>query len=125
MSAAAEKNKPKLIAHGSHNNTRKMYPETYNRSTLSVEDFTVWTEQHYLEDCLYCGNPATSVDHIVPLSRGGDHELHNLRMICLRCNYAKRELTHDEFRLWLISVYENLKAAGELSVQPPVKEGTK
>ena len=30
-----------------------------------------------------------TVDHIVPVSRGGTHEGHNLQVLCRRCNSAK------------------------------------
>jgi 5-methylcytosine-specific restriction endonuclease McrA len=33
-----------------------------------------------------CGRPATTVDHIIPLSRGGTHDLDNLRPACWPCN---------------------------------------
>ena len=33
-----------------------------------------------------CPRPATSVDHIVPRSRGGDNGLDNLRAACGPCN---------------------------------------
>lgn len=36
-----------------------------------------------------CGQPATTVDHIVPVSQGGGHEDHNLRAICGPCHDAK------------------------------------
>lgn len=40
--------------------------------------------------CVRCGAPATEVDHIVPLSRGGDpYELTNLQPMCKPCNVAK------------------------------------
>jgi 5-methylcytosine-specific restriction endonuclease McrA len=33
-----------------------------------------------------CRSRATTVDHIVPLARGGGHDLANLRASCARCN---------------------------------------
>ena len=32
--------------------------------------------------CVLCGQPATDVDHIVPLSRGGTHDAENLQALC-------------------------------------------
>jgi 5-methylcytosine-specific restriction endonuclease McrA len=41
--------------------------------------------------CAYCGNAATSVDHIVPRSRGGRHEWENVVAACSRCNRVKAD----------------------------------
>lgn len=42
--------------------------------------------------CDYCGCELTkkSIDHIIPLSKGGTHELTNLSVCCPRCNSSKR-----------------------------------
>lgn len=32
-----------------------------------------------------------TVDHVVPLTRGGDHTLANVRCACLSCNSAKKD----------------------------------
>ena len=40
--------------------------------------------------CAACGKPPPStVDHVVPLSRGGRHEAHNLQPLCKKCNAKK------------------------------------
>jgi len=36
--------------------------------------------------CLWCGRPATTVDHIVPQSKGGSDLPHNLLAACSECN---------------------------------------
>ena len=41
--------------------------------------------------CAYCGQEATTVDHIIPISKGGvDHES-NLTSACATCNYGKKD----------------------------------
>ena len=36
--------------------------------------------------CYYCGLPGKSIDHLIPLSKGGiDHE-DNMVVACTRCN---------------------------------------
>jgi len=41
--------------------------------------------------CAYCGQEATTVDHIIPISKGGiDHET-NLVAACTKCNYGKKD----------------------------------
>jgi len=40
--------------------------------------------------CVYCGDPANSVDHIIPRSKGGSDELDNLVPACMDCNRRKK-----------------------------------
>jgi hypothetical protein len=47
--------------------------------------------------CDYCGFPATEVDHIVPVSRGGGLALSNLAPACHECNHEKRDQTVEEW----------------------------
>jgi 5-methylcytosine-specific restriction endonuclease McrA len=52
--------------------------------------------------CRYCGYLMISetlftVDHAIPLSRGGSWELANLVVCCAACNAAKGPLTSQEF----------------------------
>jgi 5-methylcytosine-specific restriction endonuclease McrA len=53
--------------------------KAYVRNRLVVLEAAGWR-------CVICGKPAKCVDHVVPLSRGGDHRLSNLRAMCRRCN---------------------------------------
>lgn len=39
-----------------------------------------------------------TVDHIVPLSKGGANEMENYAAACEKCNTAKASLTESEFR---------------------------
>jgi 5-methylcytosine-specific restriction endonuclease McrA len=41
--------------------------------------------------CVYCSAPATSLDHVVPKSRGGQHSWDNVVSACGRCNHAKAD----------------------------------
>lgn len=43
--------------------------------------------------CVYCGRVATSIDHVVPRSRGGRHEWRNVVSACRRCNHVKADRT--------------------------------
>lgn len=53
--------------------------------------------------CFYCAQLgrltlATTVDHIVPVHRGGDFwALENLRSACESCNYSKRDRLEEDF----------------------------
>lgn len=46
--------------------------------------------------CVYCGIAATSIDHVVPRSRGGPHTWDNVVAACRRCNHAKADRTLAE-----------------------------
>ena len=41
--------------------------------------------------CAYCGAAATSLDHVVPRSRGGAHTWENVVSACGRCNHVKAD----------------------------------
>lgn len=41
--------------------------------------------------CVYCGGAATSLDHVVPKSRGGAHTWENVVAACGRCNHTKAD----------------------------------
>jgi 5-methylcytosine-specific restriction endonuclease McrA len=41
--------------------------------------------------CVYCNAPATSVDHVIPRSRGGAHAWDNVVSACRRCNHVKAD----------------------------------
>lgn len=59
-----------------------------------------WQNQYGLL-CAYCANPCTecaTIDHLIPLSRGGDNRLENLVMACRACNELKGDLLVEEFQ---------------------------
>jgi CRISPR/Cas system Type II protein with McrA/HNH and RuvC-like nuclease domain len=51
--------------------------------------------------CLYCGrylrSKGVTLDHVIPVSRGGTHDPDNLALACPLCNAAKRERTPLEW----------------------------
>jgi hypothetical protein len=54
------------------------------------------------EICAYCyRNPATTVDHVIPLSQNGLHEIGNVLPSCKTCNYGKIVGKHKKtLRQW-------------------------
>jgi 5-methylcytosine-specific restriction endonuclease McrA len=46
--------------------------------------------------CAYCGKAASTIDHILPRSRGGADSWENLAACCLRCNNVKGDRTPQE-----------------------------
>jgi 5-methylcytosine-specific restriction endonuclease McrA len=53
--------------------------------------------------CVYCGSAATTVDHVMPRSRGGLDTWANLVACCVRCNNSKGDRTPDE-KGWALRV---------------------
>jgi len=55
--------------------------------------------------CFYDGETFKSmrditIDHYVPLSKGGEETLDNLRLAHYRCNQAKNDMTPEEFEVF-------------------------
>ena len=46
--------------------------------------------------CAYCSSGATTIDHVMPRSRGGADSWENLVACCLRCNNVKGDRTPQE-----------------------------
>jgi 5-methylcytosine-specific restriction endonuclease McrA len=65
---------------------------------------TVMLRDAYI--CQYCadtpGHSHLTVDHIVPRSRGGVHDWHNLVTACKRCNQKKGSHTPEESMMHLL-----------------------
>jgi 5-methylcytosine-specific restriction endonuclease McrA len=75
----------------------------YNNKTYKANRLRVLKRDDYT--CYYCGSPANTADHLVPLSKGGTHDEYNLVACCHACNSGKRDRsvflrrskTHDPF----------------------------
>lgn len=66
-----------------------------------------WSKRALLERdehcCGYCGGPASTVDHVLPRSRGGADSWLNTVAACARCNNRKRDRTPEEAGMPLLS----------------------
>jgi 5-methylcytosine-specific restriction endonuclease McrA len=49
--------------------------------------------------CAYCLNPADTLDHVIPLVRGGRHTIGNLLPACRSCNSSKHKWLLIEWRV--------------------------
>ena len=45
--------------------------------------------------CVYCGNPAREIDHVIPTKDGGKSIRSNLVCVCSRCNTKKAHHLDD------------------------------
>ena len=71
--------------------------------------------------CVYCGNPASAIDHIIPLALGGTDDPENLVPACKHCNSVKHDVPPVEFLKRLLKV-NGLPFKYE--VKPPLPEET-
>jgi 5-methylcytosine-specific restriction endonuclease McrA len=59
------------------------------------------------KQCRYCERPMRSkdktLDHVIPLSRGGMHSIHNAAIACHSCNTGKGGRTPEEWRSGTVS----------------------
>ena len=105
---------------------RRVFQKRYSDGNLEFDDFMKLTQQN----CHYCtsepNNLANSAKEDPKASQyainNGDfkyngldrissdrpHDLDNLVPCCKICNYAKRDLTLEEFELWVIRIYNNM-----------------
>lgn len=84
--------------------------------------FSVWEWQQLLErhnySCFYCdgeGNPLT-IDHVLPLSKGGLNSITNIVPACGSCNYSKRDMT---IREWRPEIADDLEDSGYIVGSTP------
>ena len=57
-----------------------------------------------------------TVDHIVPLSRGGTNAMRNLRLACRTCNRSKGNLSDEEFCRLAFKIIVNYKRKSLMNI---------
>ncbi len=93
---------------------KKVYPNdraARMAKKLGVE-CEVFTREEILErdgqDCYLCGDAMhpldVTMDHVLPMSRGGGHTRQNVRLAHKSCNSRKGNKTADEYALWLAEI---------------------
>jgi len=65
-------------------------------------EFDGWREEikdFYNMQCAKCTNiDNLQIDHIIPLSLGGDHAMYNMQILCKRCNFEKSNKNSIDYR---------------------------
>jgi len=51
------------------------------------------------KSCIYCSNKADTIDHIIPLARGGSNNEGNLAPACRKCNSSKNVYLISEWKV--------------------------
>lgn len=54
------------------------------------------------DECVYCGDKATDVEHMLPRCKDGTSDFINLVPSCNRCNSQKGTKTQDEYVRWIL-----------------------
>lgn len=78
--------------------------------------------QRDLWECYWCGMDATTVDHIVPVAKGGTDDQENLVAACKKCNFSKQDKLPDEFVLSKAGLFSQADSTAHLSrglLSPP------
>ncbi|CAM3738129.1 HNH endonuclease [Hathewaya histolytica] len=75
------------------------------RKYTQKEKMVIQKIKHSSNICFYCKRELTdteiTVDHVVPICRGGKTEENNLVISCHSCNSKKGDMTLEEFLLYL------------------------
>lgn len=86
-------NHDKVIAQKRTRRSRKRGAKTYVVSAKELKTL-------YSRPCCVCGSKINiEIDHIVPLSKGGDHSIGNLQPLCKPCNLSKSDKLFFIFKL--------------------------
>lgn len=64
---------------------RRIYRQVYRRDGYS---------------CAWCGGPGSTLDHVIPVSWGGQTSMDNCVVACRACNHSRNNLLPSEFLTW-------------------------
>jgi 5-methylcytosine-specific restriction endonuclease McrA len=92
----------------------------YNGLSLDIKPIEIaWTLGD--KTCDYCGTEleyaATTIDHVVPVSRAGRNTFDNLACACSKCNTTKRDTPVILFMLRECDPYANRKLLERLALR--------
>lgn len=74
------------------------YPQSVKGLTKEEKDLML---SRMSDGCAYCGsNEKMTIDHMTPISKGGQHVISNLQWLCRHHNAQKHARTHDEYLEW-------------------------
>jgi hypothetical protein len=93
------KDKKRLYDKVHRHKRREWLRETADEDPLSIQDVKALRDSQD-NRCAYCRVELTDgahIDHKIPLSRGGSHQLENLCWACPTCNMRKGRKTPEEF----------------------------
>lgn len=114
------KNRDKILAYNraylqtptgknkNRNGGMKYEANKYNAKVEEVDREIVYERDGGI--CYLCGKlvdrDSWQLEHIIPLSRGGEHSYSNVAVSHARCNISKKNKTPDEYFRWLENIKE-------------------
>lgn len=101
----SNKNARNFRAKGTYRPAHRLREHNRRNTIKAVSDGTMIKEVTLVllskEKCYYCNfstpEDKRTLDHVVPLSKGGLHSASNIVMACLSCNSTKKDLNLNEF----------------------------
>ena len=73
----------RMTANENRRRTRKLNNGVYLITNKEIEKL-------YDSSCYYCGSKEKiQIDHVIPISRGGQHSIGNIVPACMKCNVSK------------------------------------
>ena len=102
---------------------RRRAPEGTRIDEITPEDLMELYEKQ-AHKCAYCGIELnaliTAVDHKTPISKGGEHTLKNLQLLCHNCNISKFTMTDAEYREYFLNSFKGPSRSAPSSPDGPL-----
>ncbi len=94
------------------NNLRNRTSAAEKLFSLSLTELRNMIAESLYQRCYYCGQELNlsniCIDHMTPLTKGGDTTVDNLQVICKRCNTRKGPLTDKAYICFLDALDKSL-----------------
>jgi 5-methylcytosine-specific restriction endonuclease McrA len=93
-----EANKQRYHQHVATSHIKRKISKEANAYKILDKEF----KKLYSSPCAFCGSTEKiTMDHIVPISRSGNHSIGNLQPLCRRCNSSKKSRFISEYKYYL------------------------
>lgn len=87
-------NPDKARAISSTNNQRRRARKQLTPGTITSGEWKTLCDK-FNNKCLRCSKPEVTLDHIVPLVKGGSHTIDNAQPLCMSCNSSKQTKVYN------------------------------